>query len=147
MFCLNDGFLCCPSFLASWVPTNCLSAYDIVILFWKCFPVPKSSSLFPAVALVKSMVSGIVLMSLIYLELSFVQGDKYGCIFIFYMRPPSLTRTICWRYLFYSVYLFFCFFCLFIKNQVSTYVWILNFIHLINMPVFIPIACCFFLWW
>jgi hypothetical protein len=45
--------------------------------------VPMSSRLFPSFSSIKFKVSGFMLRSLIYLDLSIVQDDKYGSIFIF----------------------------------------------------------------
>jgi hypothetical protein len=54
----------------------------IGVLFKKCPPVPMSWRLFPTLSSIRFNVSGFMLRFLIYLDLSFVQGDKYGTIFI-----------------------------------------------------------------
>jgi hypothetical protein len=62
---------------------------DIVILFEKCTSAPMISRLFPTFSPIIFCVSGFMLRSLIHLDLSFVQGDKYGSIFIFYIQTAS----------------------------------------------------------
>ena len=51
-------------------------------LFRKFSPVPMSSRLFPTFCSIRFSVSSFMLRSLIHLDLSFVQGDKYGSICI-----------------------------------------------------------------
>jgi hypothetical protein len=46
-------------------------------------PVPMSLRLFPTSSSIRFSVSGFMLGFLIHLDLSFVQGDKYGSVFIF----------------------------------------------------------------
>jgi hypothetical protein len=53
------------------------------------FPlVPMSSRLFPTFSSIKFSVSCFMLRSLIYLDLSFIQGSKYGSVFIPLNRQP-----------------------------------------------------------
>ena len=77
------------------------------VLFGKLSPVPVSSRLFPNIPSIMFSISGF---TLIHLELSLVQDDKYGYthrdtqihthtlvyVYVFYMQPSSLTSTICW---------------------------------------------------
>ena len=53
-----------------------LSTYTIGILSRKFSPVPICSKLFPTSSSIRFSVSGFMLRSLIYLALSYVQGDK-----------------------------------------------------------------------
>jgi hypothetical protein len=55
----------------------------IGVLFRKFHPVPMSSRLFHTFSSIRFSVSGFRLRTLSHLHLSFVQGDKYGSIFIF----------------------------------------------------------------
>jgi hypothetical protein len=52
--------------------------------------VPMSSRLFPTFSSIRFGESGFMLRSLIYLDLSFVQGDKYGPIFILLLTDSQL---------------------------------------------------------
>ena len=57
------------------------------------------SMLFPTFSPIRFIVSGFLLRSLIHLDLSFVQGDKYGFIFIFqhtdcYLDQPHLLKVL-----------------------------------------------------
>jgi hypothetical protein len=53
-----------------------------------------SSKLFPNFSSIRLSVSGFMLRTLIHLDLSFVQGDKYGSIFIFLHTDSQLDQTI-----------------------------------------------------
>ena len=57
-----------------------LSAWAISVLFRKSYPVPMSSRPSPTLSSIRFNVSQFMLRTLIQLELSFVQGDKYGSI-------------------------------------------------------------------
>ena len=70
------------SFLRSHLWTVDLRACAKGDLFQKSFPVPMSSRLFPLFLLLGLVYLGFMLRCLINLELSFVQGDKYGSICI-----------------------------------------------------------------
>jgi len=64
------------SFKTSHVLIVVLSAHANGILFKKSFPVPMSSRLFPTLSSITVTVSGLVLKSLMHLELTFVWGDE-----------------------------------------------------------------------
>jgi hypothetical protein len=68
--------------MKSYLSVFNLRAWAIGVLFRKMSPVPTHSRLFPTSSSVRLSVSGFMLSSLIYLDLNFVQGDKYGSIFI-----------------------------------------------------------------
>jgi hypothetical protein len=59
-----------------------LKAWAIRILFWKFLLVQVSLKLFLTFSSIRFSASGFMLRSLIYFDLSFVQGDKYWSIFI-----------------------------------------------------------------
>ena len=100
---------------------------------------PMYLRLFPTFLSFRFNVSCFMLKSLICLDLSLMQGDKYVSICILHaVRPvPSVED-------FFPLIIFGSF----IKNQVSIlvwiYVWIFNSIPLINISVFVPIQCCFY---
>jgi hypothetical protein len=60
-----------------------LRALGIVVLFRKCGPVPMCLRLSPTFSSFRSSISGFMLRPLIHLDLSFLQGVKYGSNFIF----------------------------------------------------------------
>ena len=66
-----------------------LSDCAVDVLFMKLFPVPMCSRLFPTFSSIRFSVSGFKLKSLIHLDLSFVQGDKYDLFSFFYMQTFS----------------------------------------------------------
>jgi hypothetical protein len=59
-----------------------LTAQAIAVLFRKFSPVPISSRLFPTFSSISFSVSGFMWSSLIHLDLTLVQGDKYGSVHI-----------------------------------------------------------------
>jgi hypothetical protein len=98
-----------------------------------------SSKLFPTFSPIRF--SCIQLSSLIHLDLSFVQGDEYGSIFIFLHADSQLTSTIVKDAFFFPLYMFG----FFVKDQVTVnvwfYFWVLNSNPLINMSVSFPKPC------
>jgi hypothetical protein len=105
-------------------------------------PVPMSLRLFPTFSSIRLSVSGFMLRSLIHLHLSFVQGDKYGSIFIFLHTDCQLNDHHLLKMLFFFPLYTLGFF---VKDQVS-----ISFIsgssilfHLINLSVYVPIPGSF----
>lgn len=98
-----------------------LSACANSFLLRMSFPLPSTSRLFPTFFYIRFTVSFLLYKSLFHLELIFVQGGKYGFIWI-------LTHTfICFDQhfvedagFFYSMSIS----CLVIENQMSTRLWI-----------------------
>ena len=80
------------SFMRSHLSILYLRAWAIGVLFRKFPPVPMSSRLFPTFSSIRFSVSGFMLRSLIHLDLSFVQGDKYGSIFILLHTDSQLDQ-------------------------------------------------------
>jgi hypothetical protein len=70
------------SFMRSHLSIVDLRALAIGVLFRKLSPIPTSSRLFSSFSSIRFSVSAFTLRSLIHLNLSFVQGDKYGSIYI-----------------------------------------------------------------
>ena len=109
---------------------------------------PMCSRLFPIFSSIRFSVFGFMLKSLIHLDLSFVQGDKYGSICIllhadFQSDQHHLVKMLS----FFPLYDFG----FFVKNQVSiggwVYFWVFNSIILINLFDSILTQCNFlFLW-
>jgi len=100
-------------------------------------PVLMSLRLFPTFSSIRFSVSGFMWRFLIYLDLCFVQEDKYWSIFIFfYIQIASQTSTIYWRYFLLPIVYIFGFF---VKDQVSIcvwfYFWVFDSIPLINLTV------------
>jgi hypothetical protein len=71
------------SFMRSHLSIFGLRTRAIGILLRKLSSVPMSSRLSPLSVLLDFSISGFTLRSLIHLDLSFVQGDKYRTIWIF----------------------------------------------------------------
>jgi hypothetical protein len=112
---------------------------------WKFPPVPMSSMFFPTFSSIRFTVSGFMLRSLIHLDLSFVQGDKYWSIFILQYTDSQLDQHHLLKMLsFFPLYIFG----FFVKDQVSVSVWfyfcVFNSIPLINMSVSVLIPCSFY---
>jgi hypothetical protein len=90
-------------------------------LFRKFAPVPMSSRLFPNFSSIRFSVSGFMYWSLIHLDLSFVQGDKYGSIFILLHTDSQLNQHHVLKIHFFLLYIFD----VFVKTQVTVSVWVL----------------------
>jgi hypothetical protein len=105
------------------------------------FPtVPMSSRLFPTFSSVRFSVSGFMLRSLIHLDLSFVQGDKYFHFSTY--RQPVRPAPFIEDVFFFSLVYFWC-----QRSSNCKYVvllWVFNSISLINMSVSVPILCNFY---
>jgi hypothetical protein len=105
-----------------------------------------SSRLVPTYFSIRFSVLCFLLRFLIHLDLSFVQGDKYRSIFIFFFTysQPARSAPFIEDGFFFSLYIFI----VFVKDQVSInvwfYFWVFNSIPLINVYVSLPIPCCFF---
>ena len=69
-----------------------LTAQAIAVLFRNFPPVPISSRLFPTFSSISFSVSGFMWRSLIHLDLSFVQGDKNGSIWILLHANHKLSQ-------------------------------------------------------
>ena len=82
------------SFRRSHLVTVALIVYATGILPRKWSPVPMCCRLLPTFSSIRFKVVGLMLMSLIHLDLSFVHGDRYGSIFIL-LQVYSYTSTIC----------------------------------------------------
>ena len=83
------------SFMRSQLLIVDLSACTISVLFRKSSPLAMSSRLSLTFSSVRFSVFGFMLRFLIYMDLSIVQGDKYGSICILLYAAISLTSTIC----------------------------------------------------
>ena len=96
--CTNDGVLYyTEKFSVSWVDLSAYTNGSIQNVF--CADEFKDIFNF---SFIRFIVSGFTLRSLILLNLSFVQGNKYGSICIFYMQTLSLISIICWRWFLFS---------------------------------------------
>jgi hypothetical protein len=82
-------------FIKSHVLIADFSACAISVLFRRLSPKPVCLRLFSNLNSVKLSVSGFMLKSLIHVDLSFVQGDKYEYIALFNKQTSSFTSTIC----------------------------------------------------
>ena len=65
------------------------------LIFRKWSPVLMCSSILPTFSSVRFSMAGFMLRSLMDLDLSFVHGDRYGSILLFYMLIFSYASTIC----------------------------------------------------
>jgi hypothetical protein len=120
-----------------------LNTCSIRVQYINFFPVPMSSRLFLIIPFNRFRVSDPMLRSLIHLEMSVVQSDKYGSIYI-----PLQANHLLWMNQRCCLFFQCVFFFIFVKNQVSmdvwTYGWDFNLIPLITMSVFMLIPYCFF---
>jgi hypothetical protein len=100
------------------------------------FLVPTSSRLFPTFYQIRCIWSYVGYF--IHLDLSFVQGDRYGSICILLHADIQFDQ-----YLLLKMLSFLCISNFFIKIQVSIdvwiYVWVFSFVLLINRSVLVPI--------
>jgi len=123
-------------------------AWAIGLLYRKFVPVIMSLRFFPTLSSVRFSVSGFMSRSFIHLDLSFVQGDKYGSIFIFLHTEYHLDQCHLLKMLSF-------FHCIFLGSlsaikfidQVHRYVGLLcafNSIPLIDLSLSVPIPWDFF---
>jgi hypothetical protein len=87
-----------------------------------------------------------MLRSLIHLDFSPLQGDKYGSTFIVLHTDCQLDK----HHLLKMLSFFHCiFFGLFVKDQVSlsVWLWVFSSIPLINLWISVPIPCSFNHYW
>jgi hypothetical protein len=102
-----------------------LSACTHDTLFRKTSHVPLTSRLTSIFSSIRF--SGFILRSLIHLELSFVQGHKFGSIWILLHAAIQLNQHCLLKMLSFSpivyFWFFFFFFFFFIKKQVSIGMW------------------------
>jgi hypothetical protein len=114
-------------------------------MFRKISPVPMCSRLFPTFFSTSFSVSGFMWRSLIHLDLSFVQGDKNGSIYILLHADCQLNQ-----HHFLKMLSFFPLdgFSSFVKDQVTigvwVHFWVFNSIPLIYLPISVPIPCSFY---
>ena len=80
------------SFMRTHLSILDLRAWAIEVLFRKFTPVPMSSRLFSNFSSIRFTVSGFMLRFLIRFNLRFVQGDKYGSIFILLHTDSQLDQ-------------------------------------------------------
>jgi hypothetical protein len=82
------------SFMESHLSIVDLRAWAIGVLFKKSYPtpIPMNLRLFSTLSSIRINVYSFILSSLIYFDLSFVQGDKYGTIFIFLHTDCQLDQ-------------------------------------------------------
>ena len=78
--------------------------------------VPVSSSIFSTFSSIQFMVSALMLRSLIHLEFSFMQGDKYRSVFILLHTAIQFDQPY---FVEDAVFSPVCNFCFSVKNQVS----------------------------
>jgi hypothetical protein len=119
-----------------------LSASAAAVLFRHLSPAPMRSRQFPTLSSPRFSMYSFMSWSLIHLDLSFVQGDSYGSIWILLhqLRPASFVEDA----FFFPLYGY----SFFVKNQVSVgvciYFWVFDSIPLINLSVFMLIIGSFY---
>jgi len=133
LICPIDSVLCLTEafqfyeipFINSW-------AWATGILFRKFPPWPRSWRLFSNFPSIRLSGSGFMFRSLVHLDFSFVQGDKYSFIFIFLHADSQLDQQHLLKMLFFSLHIFG----FFVKDQMSVSVqselWVFNSILLIK---------------
>jgi hypothetical protein len=101
---------------------------------------------FPNFSAMRLSESGLLLRSLIHLDLSFLQGNKNGSIFILLHADIQLGQHHLLKRLFFFFLLYD--FGFFTKNQISigswVYFWAIDSIPLISVFVLVPIPCSFY---
>jgi hypothetical protein len=105
------------SFMRSHLSIVDLRACAIGVLFRKFPTVPMSSRLFLTFSSIRFSVSGFILRSLIHIDLSFVQGDKYGWVYFHSSNYRQPGRSAPFIEDFFSLYIFG----VFVQDQVT--VW------------------------
>jgi hypothetical protein len=93
--CLIDYVLCLTEpfqFHRSHLLILDLKSWAIGVLFKKIPPMPMRSRLITTFSFMRFSVSGFMLKSLIHLDLSFVQGDKYGSIYVLLHTDSQLDQ-------------------------------------------------------
>jgi hypothetical protein len=122
-----------------------LTVHYIAVLFRNFSPVYIPSRLFPTLSSISFSVSGFMWSSLIHLDLSFVQGDKNGSIYILLHDNCQLCQHHLLKMLFYFLLDGFS---SFVKDQVTMGVWIhfwvFKSIPLIYLSVTVPVPCSFY---
>jgi hypothetical protein len=122
-----------------------LTAQDIAVLFKNFPPVPISSRLFHTFASLSFSVSGFMWSSLIYLDLTLIQGDRNGSILILLHDNRQL-----WQHHLLKLLSFFPLdsFSSLVKEQVTigvwVHLWVFNSIPLVYLSVAIPVPCRFY---
>jgi hypothetical protein len=121
-----------------------LIAQAIAVLFRNCPPVPISLRLFFTFSSISFSVSGFVWSSLIYLDLSFVQGDKNGSIRIFLHGDRQLSQQHLLKMLSYLRWMVLAPLSK-IKCPYVCWVhfWVFNSIPLIYLSVILPVLSSF----
>ena len=118
-----------------------LSVCTAGVIFRKWSPVPMCSKLFPTFSSIRFSVTGFMLRSFLYLDLSFVTGDVCGsiCILLHPVRSAPFVEDA----FFFPLHIFD----FFVKNLVFIDVWIyvtvFDWIPLIHVSVFMPIPIFF----
>jgi hypothetical protein len=126
------------SFMRSHLLIINFSAGTVGVLFRKLSSVPMHSWLFPTFSLIRFRIFCSMLMSLIHLDLSLVQGDRHRSICSF------STCRLDQQHLLKMLSFFHCIVsCFFVKNQVfidiQVYFWFLDSLPLINLSACMPI--------
>lgn len=85
-----------------------LSAYGISTLLQKCFPMPMILIIFSTFSFFRFRLYSLLLISFTHLELSFILGDRYGCICIHLHTTIQFDTIICWRFCFVCNFQFVC---------------------------------------
>ena len=122
-----------------------LTAQAIAVLFRNFPPVPISLRLFPTFFSISFSVSGFMWSSLIYLDLSIVQGDENRSICILLHANCQLSQHHLLKMLsFFPLDGF----CSFVNDQVTIGVWVhfcvFSSIPFIYLSISIPVPCSFY---
>ena len=98
--------------------------------------------LLASISLIRFLVFGFILKSLMHFELSFVHVDRYGSMFIL----PHLSIQSCQHYLSEMLFSPLYNFCFFDKNElligVCISIWVPDLISVVNVSVCMPIPSC-----
>jgi hypothetical protein len=133
------------NFMRSHLSIFDLIAQAIADLFRNFSTVPIFSRLSPTVSSINFCVSTFMWMSLIHLDLSFIQGDRNGSISILLHDNHQLCQHHLLKMLSFFPLDSFIFL---VKDQVTIGVWIhfwvFNSIPLINLSVTVPVPCTFY---
>lgn len=87
-------------FMRSLLLIAILSAYGTSILLQKCFPMPMILRIFSTFSFFRFRLYSLLLKSFIHLELSFILGDRYGCICIHLHTTIQFDTVVCRRFCF-----------------------------------------------
>jgi hypothetical protein len=133
------------NFMLSHLLILSLSCWATWVQLRKSLLMPIASSVFPALPCTSLKVSGLILRSLIHLELILIQDERHGSSFSLLQADIQFSQqNLLNRLLFLHHYVFG----IFVKNQVGVaawiHIWVFYSAPLVFIYVFVSVPCCFY---